>query len=92
MKPRINLRSFLLQLVAGAVVWNLIFAVSAIVGSVIGVRFWPALMGWMWMGIVIVRIKNVPTITPANDRVDILSMVNLLWKALQWPRYLWANA
>lgn len=57
-------------------------------GSLIGVRFWPELMGWLWVGLIIVRLKNVRTMTPASDRVDLLSMTDGLWKAVQWPRYL----
>ena len=88
MKHRIFLRTLFFQLVAGAVVWNFTLAVSAILGTLIGIRFWPEFMGWLWVGLVTVRLRNVRTMTPASDRVDLLSMADMLWKAVQWPQYL----
>lgn len=88
MKPGITFRLFCLLLIAGAVVWNLMLAVSAVLGSVIGIRIWPELAAWLWVGLIIVRLKNVRTMTPAVNRVDLLAMTDLLWKAAKWPRYL----
>ena len=77
-----------MQLIAGAVVWNLTLAISAVLGSLVGIRFWPELVAWLWVGLVVVRLKNVRTRTPAERRVDLFAMNDLLWKAGCWPKYL----
>ena len=87
MKPGITFGSFCLQLIAGAVVWNLTLAICAVLGSLVHIRFWPEVVIWLWLGLVVVRFKNVRTLTPVDHRVDLLAMGDLLWKAARWPKY-----
>ena len=87
MKPQSFWRAWHFQFIAGAVAWNFIFAVSAILGYVIGVRFWPIVMIWLWFGLLVVLLKPVNFALPAGDRIDVLAMLLLLGQAAQWPKY-----
>jgi hypothetical protein len=80
-------RAWIFQVIAAAVAWNLIVAVSAVLGHLIGVRFWPLVMIWLWGGLLVVLLKPVKVALPAVDRVNVLTMLLMLRQAAQWPKY-----
>lgn len=74
-------------MIAAAVAWNFVLAVSVAFGWLSGVRFWPMVMIWLWIGLLVVLLKPVEFVLPAEDRVDVLAMLLLLGQAAQWPKY-----
>lgn len=87
MKAHSFWRAWALQVIAAMVAWNLVVAVSAVLGYLLGVRFWPFVMVWLWVGLLVVLWKHVHFALPAGDRVDVVAMLLLLSQAAQWPKY-----
>lgn len=87
MKTQSFWRAWIFQFIAASVDWNVVVAFSAVLGYLISVRFWPFVMIWLWVGLLVVLLKPVAFALPAGDRVDVLAMLLRLSQAAQWPKY-----
>lgn len=77
--------------VALLVAWSLILAVSAMVGRILDFQFWPALMVWVLVGLILMLHKAAGAPLPAGTNVDVVGAIHMLWWAARWPTRLRRN-
>jgi len=74
-----------LRVVALMVAWNLVVAVCAVVGRIVGFRFWPEIMVWVLVGLVLMLRNSFDAPIPSGETVDVIGALRMLgWSAL-WP-------
>lgn len=73
------------RLVALQVAWCLVLAVCAVVGQLLDFRFWPAIMGWLLIGLVLMIPSSLGTPLPSGEHVDVVGALRMLWWSALWP-------
>jgi hypothetical protein len=73
------------RLVALEVAWCLLLAACAVVGRLINFQFWPALMGWVLIGLVLMIPDSFGAPLPSGETVDVIGALRMLWWAALWP-------
>lgn len=73
------------RLVALEVAWCLLLAACSVVGRLIDFQFWPALMGWVLIGLVLMIANSFGAPLPSGETVDVIGALRMLWWAALWP-------
>ena len=71
--------------VALLVAWNLVLALCALAGHALDFQFWPAVMGWVLVGLMLMLRNSVEAPIPAGTYVDVAGALRMLWWAARWP-------
>lgn len=80
-----DLRSWVTRTVAMLVAWNLVLALAAIAGTLLGVRLWPVVIVWLWFGLLLMLRRPGPHPMPDDKSVDVPGALAMLWWAARWP-------
>jgi hypothetical protein len=78
-------RQWVHRLVALGVAWCFVLAVCAVLGDTFDLRFWPAVMGWVVIGLALMVRNSFAAPIPCGEYVDVVGALRMLWWAALWP-------
>ena len=73
------------RMVALEVAWCLLLASCAVMGRLLEFQFWPAVMAWLLIGLVLMLPNSYGAPFPSGDNVDVVGALRMLWWSALWP-------